>query len=173
MVMRIPSPDWQAAPHRVEGEFPNTHRGPIHAEPTPLPVVGALPGAVAAGGVALCFDAEASDACDEDRFAIVVVDAAGDPLMRLGTYDDDVVVAVWRRFAAESGLPMLVIQEDGVVTAMGDQLGRVKLGATRLRRRSGLLGGRRPRFLVRRKTGSLPLRPLVHRNEDALTDGEV
>ncbi|MEH3146082.1 MAG: DUF6101 family protein [Methylobacterium frigidaeris] len=171
--MRIHSPHWQSAPHKVEGEFPNTHRGPIHAEPTPLPVIGDTPGAGVAGGIALCFDAEASEISGEDRFAILVVNQAGDPLMRIGTYDDAVVVAVWRRLAAEAGLPMIVIQEDGVVTPMGDQLGRVKLGATRMRRRNGLLGGRRPRFLVRRKTGSLPLRPVVHRNEDMLTDGGV
>ncbi len=79
----------------------------------------------------------------------MVLDRSGDPLMRLGLYGDDEVVAVWRRLGAESGLPLVVIQEDGAVSPMGEQLGRLKLGAVRIRRRHGLLNHRRPRFLTR------------------------
>ena len=92
-------------------------------------------------------------------------------LMRLGLYGDDEVVAVWRRLGAETGLPMVVIQEDGAVSSMGQQVGRLKLGAVRIRRRHGLLAHRRPRFLTRRKTARLPLRPLVYRDEALMTDG--
>ncbi|KMO37873.1 hypothetical protein VQ03_18565 [Methylobacterium tarhaniae] len=148
------------------------HRGPVQAEPSPLPIVGRLPGASAAGSLALCLDGDASDAAGEDRFAVMVLDRTGDPLMRLGTYGDDEVVAVWRRLGAETGLPLVVIQEDGAVSPMGQQIGRVKLGAVRIRRRHGLLSGRRPRFLTRRKTGRLPLRPLVYRDERLLTEGD-
>jgi hypothetical protein len=39
------------------------------------------------------------------------------------------VVAVWRRLGAETGLPMVVIQEDGAVSSMGQQVGRSKAAA--------------------------------------------
>ncbi|WP_083468086.1 DUF6101 family protein [Methylobacterium tarhaniae] len=170
MVTRFPSSNRQAA--RRDVGLPVIHRGPVQAEPSPLPIVGRLPGASAAGSLALCLDGDASDAAGEDRFAVMVLDRTGDPLMRLGTYGDDEVVAVWRRLGAETGLPLVVIQEDGAVSPMGQQIGRVKLGAVRIRRRHGLLSGRRPRFLTRRKTGRLPLRPLVYRDERLLTEGD-
>ncbi|MGE7418374.1 DUF6101 family protein [Methylobacterium tarhaniae] len=170
MVTRFPSSNRQTA--RRDVGLPVIHRGPVQAEPSPLPIVGRLPGASAAGSLALCLDGDASDAAGEDRFAVMVLDRTGDPLMRLGTYGDDEVVAVWRRLGAETGLPLVVIQEDGAVSPMGQQIGRVKLGAVRIRRRHGLLSGRRPRFLTRRKTGRLPLRPLVYRDERLLTEGD-
>jgi hypothetical protein len=40
------------------------------------------------------------------------------------------------------------------------------LGPIRIRRQDGLLNGRRPRFLVQRKTTRLPQRPLVHRERE-------
>ncbi|MFE1600720.1 DUF6101 family protein [Methylobacterium sp. ID0610] len=169
MVTRFRRTNQQAA-SRSKGLLPTLHRGPVHAEPSPLPIIGRVPGAGRAASVALCLDADASDATGEDRFALLLLDKDGDPLMRLGTYGDADVVAVWRRLGAETGLPLLVIQEDGAVTPMGAQIGRLKLGAVRIRRRHGLLSGRRPRFLCRRKTARLPLRPIVYRDEDQLTD---
>lgn len=174
MITRFPSSSSRSSRSnaaRRDVELPVIHRGPVQAEPTALPMVGRLPGASAAGSLALCLDGDASDAAGEDRFAVMVLDRSGDPLMRLGLYGDDEVVAVWRRLGAESGLPLVVIQEDGAVSPMGEQLGRVKLGAVRIRRRHGLLNHRRPRFLTRRKTGRLPLRPLVYRDEALMTEG--
>ncbi|MGX7703473.1 DUF6101 family protein [Methylobacterium sp. Gmos1] len=175
MVTRFPSSNRKSSSSmaaRRDLGLPVIHRGPVQAEPSALPIVGRLHGASAAGSVALCLDGDASDAAGEDRFTVTVLDRSGDPVMRLGTYGDDEVVAVWRRIGAESGLPLVVIQEDGAVSPMGEQIGRVKLGAVRIRRRHGLLAHRRPRFLTRRKTGSLPLRPLVYRDEALMTEGE-
>ena len=174
MITRFPSSNSRSSSSnaaRRDVELPVIHRGPVQAEPTALPMVGRMPGASAAGSLALCLDGDASDAAGEDRFAVMVLDRSGDPLMRLGLYGDDEVVAVWRRLGAESGLPLVVIQEDGAVSPMGEQIGRVKLGAVRIRRRHGLLAHRRPRFLTRRKTGRLPLRPLVYRDEALMTEG--
>ncbi|MFH6784278.1 MULTISPECIES: DUF6101 family protein [Methylobacterium] len=174
MVTRFPSSNRQSSSSqaaRRDVGLPVIHRGPVQAEPSALPVVGILPGASAAGSLALCLDGDASDAAGEDRFAVMVLDRSGDPLMSLGIYGDDEVVAVWRRLGAETGLPMVVIQEDGAVAPMGQQVGRLKLGAIRIRRRHGLLAHRRPRFLTRRKTARLPLRPLVYRDEALMTDG--
>ncbi|MGU3538545.1 DUF6101 family protein [Methylobacterium sp. A54F] len=130
---------------------------------SPLPVLG---GRAEAGtrlaGVALAF-ADADEA--GERFALLLVDAEGEVASRLGPFEEEDVVALWRDLAAKSGLPRMVLREDGVLAPVGQQIGRVALGRTRIRRRHGLLGDRRPRFLVRRKTGRLPVRPLIHRGE--------
>jgi hypothetical protein len=47
----------------------------------------------------------------------------------------------------------------------------VQLGQIRIRRRHGVLNGRRPRFLTRRKTGRLPVRPAVHREREIIAGG--
>ncbi|MET7245233.1 DUF6101 family protein [Methylobacterium sp. EM32] len=174
MVTRFPSSNRRSSNSmaaRRDVGLPVIHRGPVQAEPSALPIIGRLPGASAAGSLALCLDGDASDAAGEDRFAVTLLDRSGDPVMRLGIWGDDEVVAVWRRLGAESGLPLVVIQEDGAVSPMGEQIGRVKLGVVRIRRRHGLLAHRRPRFLTRRKTGRLPLRPLVYRDEALMTEG--
>ena len=75
--------------------------------------------------------------------------------------------------AARTGLPRMIVREDGTLATLSNQIGRVALGKTRTRRRHGLLSGRRPRFLVRRKTGSLPVRPLIHRGENEIVGGAL
>ena len=136
--------------------------------PTPLPVVGRAPYAARAAGIALAFAGEAADACGEDRFALLVVDAEGEVLARLGSFADEDVVATWRDACARSGLPRMIVREDGGVGTVGHQLGRVVVGKVRQRRRVGSLNGRRPRFLVRRKAARLPARPLIHRGESEI-----
>ncbi|GJE17544.1 DUF6101 family protein [Methylobacterium marchantiae] len=140
---------------------------------SPLPVIGKVGGGTAACGIALAFASEASDACDEDRFALLLVDEAGTTLGRLGPFGDDDVVAVWRDCSARTGLPRMIVREDGSLATVSRQLGRVALGTTRTRRRHGLLNGRRPRFLVRRKTGMLPVRPLIYRGESEIVGGAL
>lgn len=131
---------------------------------SPLPLIG--PGEAA--GIALGFAPGESDDCGEDRFSLLVVDAEGEVLARLGPFGEDDVVALWRDFAAKSGLPRMIIREGGALATVSRQLGRVALGTTRQRRRHGLLNGRRPRFLVRRKSARLPARPQIHRNENEI-----
>jgi hypothetical protein len=103
---------------------------------------------------------------DDDDFEIALVDDGGATLMVLGRFDEDEVVAVWRDLAATTGFPLLTQSEDGAVQLPYPQVGRVRLGRTRIRRRHGLLNGRRPRFLVRRKTARLPRRPTVYREHE-------
>jgi hypothetical protein len=88
--------------------------------------------------------------------------------MRLGRFDENEVVAVWRELAATTGFPLLTQSEDGAVQQPFPQVGRVRLGRVRIRRRHGLLNGRRPRFLVRRKTTRLPRRPTVYREHEII-----
>ncbi|NEU13416.1 hypothetical protein G3T14_14930 [Methylobacterium sp. BTF04] len=137
-----------------------------------LPVIGRS-AAVPPAGIALSFSEDDSDRSGEDRFDLLLVDADGAVITRLGPFCEDEVVALWRDVSAKSGLPRMIVKEDGVLAPVSRQLGPVALGLTRTRRRHGLLSGRRPRFLVRRKTGTLPVRPLIHRGENEIACGGV
>jgi hypothetical protein len=101
-----------------------------------------------------------------DTFSIAVVDRAGKALLNLGPFGDEDAVAIWRSLSASSGLPMLMVGLDGHVSQPFQQIGRLQLGPVRIRRGKAVLSGRRPRFLVRRKTARLPRRPLVYRERE-------
>lgn len=135
---------------------------------SPLPVIGDAAGAVRPAGVALAFATEAAESCGEDRFSLVLVDDRGAAVSVLGPFGEEDVVAVWRDIALRSGLPRMLLREDGGLSVVSAQMGRLTLGTTRMRRRHGSLGERRPRFLTRRKTGRLPARPLIYRNENEI-----
>lgn len=140
--------------------------------PTALPIFGRTAGiGQVPAGIALSFATDEAEACGEDRFALLIVDAAGATLSQLGPFLEEDVVAVWRDVAAKSGLPRMIVREDGELAAVSRQLGPVALGTTRFRRRHAFLNNRRPRFLVRRKTGQLPVRPLIHRGESEIISG--
>ncbi len=106
----------------------------------------------------------AKGADDDELFEIAIVDEAGAVAQVLGPYPTDDVVAVWRAIAGASGLALLVQDPEGVVSAPYPQLGPLRLGTSRMRRRVGLLNHRRPRFLTRRKPGALPVSPRVFRD---------
>lgn len=131
-----------------------------------LPILGRMPGAIRAAGLAL-----AADPTTADRCLIAVVDETGAAVLTLGSHAEEDVVALWRRIGAESGLPLMVIDEHGRPVVAQPQIGRVRLGLAHSRRGHGLLSGRRPRFLVRRKTSRLGLRPRIHRGERVIAAG--
>ncbi len=112
----------------------------------------------------------ASPLGEDEFFEVAVMDETGAVAQALGPWPDEEVVAVWRALGAASGLPLLVQAPDGTVSAPYPQLGPLRLGTSRMRRRIGLLTGRRPRVLTRRKAARLPVRPLVFR-EGALSEG--
>lgn len=152
--------------------------GPLAQEPISvvdgagaLPILGRMPGAVRAAGIALCAPCDEDLAQEEPRFELWVVDEDGHPAQRLGRFAESDVVAEWRRIAAASGLVLMVMDGEGTLTTAQPQIGRLRLGAVRIRRGHGLLAGRRPRFLVRRKTARLGARPQVHRNERVIAGG--
>jgi hypothetical protein len=80
----------------------------------------------------------------------------------IATVDGEDAVAVWRSASASTGLAMMVETADGL-QAPFPQIGRLALGPIRIRRAHGILNGRRPRFLKRRKTSRLPDRPVMVR----------
>jgi hypothetical protein len=112
-------------------------------------------------GVALRLDESARD---DDAFELALVDEFGCTVMVLGRFGEDEVVATWRELGATTGFPLITQSEDGALQHPYPQVGRVQLGRIRIRRRHGL--GRRPRFLMRRKTARLPRRPTVHRERE-------
>jgi hypothetical protein len=81
------------------------------------------------------------------------------PLLVADDLDD--VAADWRAWADAYSLPMLIVEADGVARPLEESLGMVKTGAMRPRRVSRAVRQRRPRFLARRKSGSLGLRLVI------------
>lgn len=101
---------------------------------------------------------------DDDRFQLALTAGDGRSVV-VAVLDQDDAIAVWRDAGRSSGMPLLLETSDGTITEPYPQVGRVALGAIRIRRRHALLAGRRPRFLTRRKTGRLAERPVVIRGE--------
>lgn len=100
---------------------------------------------------------------EAETFSIVIAAEDGAEIATLGPFTDEDAVAIWRSIGDSSGLPLVIVAHDGQLHRAFAKLGRLQLGTIRLRRRVGGLSGRRPRFLARRKSGSLPRRPLVYR----------
>ena len=123
-----------------------------------LPVLagrGGPAGAEVPVGLALDFN--------DGRFVVQVWSGQGSTPLTLGPYDDEEVIAIWRRMAVTSGLPLLLPGPDGEMQQPYPQLGRILIGSRTDRRRLAVLSGRRPRFLAKRRATSLPRRPRVHR----------
>ena len=80
------------------------------------------------------------------------------------------VAADWQAWGRALNLPLLVVGQDGSVSAPLGDLGGVVTGPPRPRRRYSFFAGRRPRFLTRRKTGhsrpteQLTFREIIARN---------
>ncbi len=131
-------------------------------------MIGRSAGARKAAGIALAYATEDAEITGSDRFTLILVDAAGDEIHRMGSFDEDDVVALWRDVADRAGLVRMIVREDGCLVPVSQQIGRLILGRVRIRRRHAGLGGRRPRFLARRKTGRLPARPQIFRGENEI-----
>ncbi len=91
----------------------------------------------------------------------------GDPTLTLplivGDEPED-VAADWQAWGRALKLPLLVIGQDGSVSAPLSDLGGIISNPPRPRRRHSFFAGRRPRFLTRRKTGhSRPTETLTGR----------
>jgi len=100
-----------------------------------------------------------------ETFCVVLASGDGIEIATLGPFSDEDAVAIWRSLGATSGLRLVLADEYGVVHVAA-QIGRLQLGHIHLRRRVASVGRRRPRFLTRRKSTSLPRRPLVYREPE-------
>ena len=75
------------------------------------------------------------------------------------------IAADWNAWSEIYQLPMLMIEADGEAKPLDDQLGPIKTGGPTPRRRHSFFADRRPRFLARRRTGSLGVRLVVEGEE--------
>jgi hypothetical protein len=102
---------------------------------------------------------------DEDGSVTVTLELMhGDPMLcvpLLVAENLDDIAADWRAWAEAYRLPMLLFEADGVARTLDESIGAVRQGPLKPRRKVRLTAGRRPRFLVRRKTGDLGLRLVV------------
>ncbi len=119
-----------------------------------------------AAGLAMRLDRE------RDAFHLILLDSENAPLLTFGCYAEEDIVAEWRALGNSTGLELKIQLPNGAILSPYPQIGRLLLGPIRQRRRHGLLAGRRPRFLTRRKTGFFPLWPIVHR-ESEFAEGEA
>ena len=83
----------------------------------------------------------------------------------LVAYDLDDVAADWRAWAEAYRLPMLLIEADGVARSLEESLTSAGRSRAIERRKRASSQPRRPRFLMRRKKGTLGLRLVVKGEE--------
>ncbi|WP_173931032.1 DUF6101 family protein [Chelativorans sp. Marseille-P2723] len=127
-----------------------------------IPVTFALPPAAFRGVAARAIE-------DEDGAVTITLELLHEdpklsvPLLVAGNLDD--VAGDWRAWADAYQLPMLLVEGDGVARTLEESLGQVKTSATHERRQGRAVRKRRPRFLARRKQGSLGLRVIVDGEE--------
>ncbi|KQQ38057.1 hypothetical protein ASG19_02990 [Rhizobium sp. Leaf306] len=65
------------------------------------------------------------------------------------------IAADWRSWSDAFRIPMLMVEADGIARPLENHLGDLRTATTKPRRRHSYFAERRPRFLVRRATGSL------------------
>lgn len=103
---------------------------------------------------------------EQDSFAVVLSHA--DPGLEVPLFeatDDSEVIAEWRKWGSTLGLPLVMEGLDGRSVVAETRLGDVAVSRPRPRRARSFLKNRRPRFLMRRRTGKPSLVPFVHYGE--------
>lgn len=127
-----------------------------------VPAIIALPAKAFRGVAARALE-------DEDGNVTVTLELLhNDPALSvplLVAHDLDDVAADWRAWAEAYRLPMLLIEADGVARTLEESLGAVRKAPVRERRQGRAANARRPRFLARRKVGSLGVRLVVDGQE--------
>ncbi|MFU0506489.1 DUF6101 family protein [Pseudaminobacter sp. NGMCC 1.201702] len=109
----------------------------------------------------------AARAIEDDRCNVTVTLELlhSDPMLSvplLVADDLEDIAADWRTWADAYRLPMLLIEADGVARTLEDSLGAaIKSRPSHERRKGRGTKLRRPRFLVRRKSGDMGLRLVV------------
>lgn len=85
------------------------------------------------------------------------------PLLVAHNLDD--IAADWRAWSELYGLPMLMVEADGVARPLDDGSTHPSAATATRRRRHSQIADRRPRFLVRRSTGKLGIRMKIEGRE--------
>jgi hypothetical protein len=106
---------------------------------------------------------------DEDGTVTVTLELMHhDPMLSvplLVADDLDDVAADWRAWADAYRLPMLLVEADGEARTLEESLNGIRVAAPRQRRQGRITLTRRPRFLVKRRTGDLGLRLMIDGKE--------
>jgi hypothetical protein len=101
--------------------------------------------------------------------AVAIMLEHRDPALAVPLYyapDGEEAIAEWQLWARVLGLPPLVADADGTLREPFHRLGALCIaGPLARRRRSSALKRRRPRILMRRKSGELSDETSVHRDE--------
>lgn len=104
-------------------------------------------------GVAVRMEAAAGDA---GILSVILELNHADPRLSVTlavAHEPAEVVADWQAWARSLALPMYVVESDGTLTEPIPHVGGVTIARPAPRRRHSFFAARRPRFLVRRKTG--------------------
>jgi hypothetical protein len=127
-----------------------------------LPVVVALPACAFQGVAARAIE-------DGEGLVTVTLELLHrDPMLSvplLVAHDLEDVAADWRAWSEAYRLPMLLIEADGIARTLEESLSGAQKAAQRDRRKRGSSQPRRPRFLARRKKGTLGLRLVIKGEE--------
>lgn len=128
-----------------------------------LPVTVALPARAFRGVAARAIE-------DEGGNVTVTLELLhADPMLSvplLVAHDLDDVAADWRAWSIAFNLPMLLVESDGVARSLEDTLGAaIRTLPPQERRKGRSTKARRPRFLMRRRSGGLGLRLVVDGRE--------
>jgi hypothetical protein len=75
------------------------------------------------------------------------------------------IAADWRSWSDAYRIPMLMVEADGVARELDEHLLTASTRPPKPRRRHSYFAERRPRFLVRRKTGSMGIRMKIEGRE--------
>jgi Family of unknown function (DUF6101) len=128
-----------------------------------------LPVAAFRGVAIRLFGDAGSGRGDSAPTSIAVVLEHQDPALSLPLYaspETDDIVAEWQAWGRVLGLPLLVAESDGTFREPFARLGAVRIEApTCRRRRRTAIARRHPSRLLRRRSGTLPPAPIVHRDE--------
>ena len=128
-----------------------------------LPITVALPASTFQGVAARAIEDEFNNV------TVTLVLLHPDPMLSvplLVADDFEDISADWRAWAEAYRLPMLLIEADGIARTLQESIGAgIKTLPPRDRRQGRATHSRRPRFLMRRKTGDLGLRLVIQGHE--------
>jgi hypothetical protein len=146
--------------------FTIDHRGAVlrrFLDRSKLPVTVALPARAFRGVAARALDD------GEGNVTVTLELLHRDPMLSvplLVAEDLEAVAADWRAWADAYGLPMLLVEADGVARTLEESMqAAISTLPPQERRRGRVTRLRRPRFLMRRRMGDLGLRLVIEGQE--------
>lgn len=152
---------YAACEDRGDVSFTIDHRGVVirrQLRKSGLPMSMVLPAAAFEGVAARAIE-------DEDGEVTVTLELMhADPALSVPLLVADNLVDIaadWRAWSKSYGLPMLLVEADGIARPLEDTIGRVRKHPPADRRQGKTTKRNRPRFLARRKVGGLGCRVVV------------